>query len=52
MLIAYGGAVIAMPALLPTFPVRAEKNGGASDIPANDSAIVLIASMRDRSIYD
>ena len=52
VLIAYGGAVIAMPALLPTFPVRAEMNGGASDIPANDSAIVLIASMRDRSIYD
>jgi hypothetical protein len=52
VLIAYGGAVIAMPALLPTFPVRAEMNGGGSDIPANDSAIVLIASMRDRSIYD
>jgi predicted metal-binding membrane protein len=38
VLIAYGGAVIAMPALLPTFSVHSDMNGGSTDIPATDGA--------------
>jgi predicted metal-binding membrane protein len=52
VLIAYGVAVIAVPSLLPTFSVHSEMSGGSSDVPANDNVIVLIASMRNRLIYE
>jgi predicted metal-binding membrane protein len=38
VLIAYGGAVIVVPALLPTFSVHSDKSERASDIPTNANA--------------
>jgi hypothetical protein len=43
VLIAYGGAVIALPTLLPTYSARSDMNRSQSDIQTNEGAPASIA---------